>query len=266
MYNKGLLPSPLDKRDYLLTSMVKPLKTAPPEEHTEWLKWVTPVKYQANLGSCAAFAGNGAVEAFNTKELSIPLDFSEQFLYGEAKKIDGRPNEDGTYLRAILKVLSNTGVCEEQYQPYEGIYPPKNLPASGFVENAAKYKIKSYALVSPDKLSIQTAISQVGPLLAGIMVDDNFETVDSSGIVPMPEKQTDQGHAIVLIGYNKLGIIVKNSWSYLWGDKGYCYIPWDVWEAISTGEVWSIVDITSANVGSALNWFFSFLKGLLRIT
>jgi C1A family cysteine protease len=265
MYSKGLVRSPEDKRDYILKAIVKAPSSPPPEECLEWLKWVTPVKFQAELGSCAAFAGNGAVEVFNTKELSQPLDFSEQFLYGQAKEIDGRPDEDGTYLRAILSVLKHIGVCEEAYQPYEGIYPPKNSPAPGAIENASKYKIKSYALVDMDKESIKIAISQTGPIIAGIMVDDNFETIDSTGIAPMPEKITNQGHAIVIVGYNKLGLIVKNSWSYLWGDKGYCYIPWNVWEAIATGEVWSIVDITGVSVSSTLNWFLSFIKGLLRI-
>jgi C1A family cysteine protease len=241
-YRKGLVKSPVDYRDYSLKAMVKPLKVPVPSEYLQWLAYTTPVQYQGDLGSCAAFTGVAATELYNTKEYEKPIDLSEQFLYGEAKKIDGL-NEEGTYLRAILRVLKNIGTCEEIYQPYEGKYPPEHELGSGAYENAKNYRILSYAAVGSDRESIKTAIFQTGPVLTGIMVWESFEKTGENGIVTMPIGKQLGGHALVIVGYNTLGFICKNSWSPYWGRDGYCTIPYDIWDVITLKETWSIVDI-----------------------
>jgi len=241
-FRKGLIPSPPDSRDYVLKAMVKPLRIPTPDECYQWLQWATPVKYQAD-SDCAAFTGNAVAELYNTKEFEKPIDLSEQFLYGEAKKIDGIPEEKGTYLRAILSVLKNTGVCEEFYLPYEGRYPPQGKMYEGGYENAQIYKILSYATVSTDKNSMKQAIFQTGPVLAGIMVWESFEKTGEDGIVTMPIGKQLGGHAIAIVGYDSIGFIAKNSWSPYWGKDGYCTIPYDIWDIINLKEAWSIVDI-----------------------
>jgi hypothetical protein len=239
----GLLKSPVDKRDYLLKTFI-PLKVSVPTEYTDWLQWMTPVKYQGGLGACAAFTGTAQKEGYDYKELGTIPDLSEQFLYDEAKKIDGIPNEEGTYLRAILGVLKNIGICEENYMPYQGMYPPDGNPKEGYLENAAKYKISGYASVGSTKEALQQALYTVGPVVAGILVYDNFAYgMSTDGIAQFPSGKLIGGHAILLVGYNKLGLLVKNSWSTQWGNKGYCVIPWAVWEKINMNEAWTIVDM-----------------------
>lgn len=243
LFKTGLIPSPLDSRDYVLTAMVKPLKMAPPDECLTWLNYSTPPKYQGDLGACTAFATSAAMEIYNHKEFNKPFDFSEQFIYGEAKKIDGLINEEGTYLRAIFSVLKHTGICEEAFLPYEGKYPPLSLVSNDAFTNASKYKISSYASVLTDKNSLKTAIFQTGPVIVGIKVYTSFENTPTNGIVTMPSGALKGGHAIALVGYNDIGLIAKNSWSVYWGKDGYCTIPWNVWDAININEAWSIVDI-----------------------
>jgi hypothetical protein len=36
-----------------------------------------------------------------------------------------------------------------------------------------------------------------------------------------------QGHAITIVGYNRDGFIIKNSWGKSWGDKGYATVSYD---------------------------------------
>jgi C1A family cysteine protease len=264
MYKLGLLPSPIDKRDYKLAAFLPPLEVALPEECLTWLDYKTPVKYQGDLGSCASFAGVTIAEEYHNKVVGNSLDLSEQFLYDEAKKIDGMPTEDGTYLRAILSVLKNTGVCEESYLPYEGKYPPKNSIQPGAYENAIKYKINSYASVEVGKTAMKTAIFQKGPLLVGVQVFTNFMNVSSEGIVPSPRGDLEGGHALPILGYNRDGFIIKNSWSAFWGKDGYAVIPWDVWREISWGEAWSIVDLTNGTFNTSFSfwtWLISLFKG-----
>ena len=247
MENKyGFVPSPKDERDFILASFLPPLEVSLPDEWVTWQAWQTPVKYQANLGSCVAFSTGGQKEAYDYKELGIIPDLSEQFLYGKCKETDGMPSVNGTYIRAALKVLKDIGVCEETYFPYEGKYPPSGSPKEGYLENAAKYKISTYASVDITKEALQIALYQNGPVVVGINVYENFERIGSDGIAQFPSGSLKGGHAILVIGYNKLGLVCKNSWSTRWGNQGYCTIPWAVWEKINLGEAWSVVDVVES--------------------
>jgi C1A family cysteine protease len=250
-YKLGLLPSPPDIRDYRLAAFLPSLTVPLPEDCLVWTAYESPVKNQEKVGTCASFAGAGLAEEYNNKEFKTVLDLSEQFLYGEAKKIDGMA-EEGTYLRAILAVLKNIGVCEEYFLPYEGKYPPVNTPKPGAYENAAKYKIASYAYVETGKTSMKTAIFLNGPLLIGVKVFDSFMDTGSDGIVTMPSGELQGGHALLVIGYTKLGLLIKNSWTEAWGNNGHAIIPWNVWDAISAGEAWSVVDITTQEPQNSL--------------
>jgi len=144
-----------------------------------------------------------------------------------------------------MKVLTDFGICEEAYFPYEGKYPPSSNPKEGYLENAENYKILSYAAVEITKEGLKRALYQNGPVAVGIKVYESFINTGSDGIVQFPSGAYKGGHAVLVIGYNKLGLIVKNSWSTKWGNKGYCIIPWVVWESINMGEAWSIVDVIS---------------------
>jgi hypothetical protein len=149
-FKLGLVPSPIDERDFLLAAILPTLKVTLPSTYMDLASKQTPVQFQDGLGSCAAFAGIGQKEYWDTKELSATINLSEQWLYTEAKKIDGLPNVEGTHFRAILDSLRKVGVCEETFWPYEAKYPALNPPKAGATENAVKYKIASYASVKND--------------------------------------------------------------------------------------------------------------------
>lgn len=260
MYGLGLIKSPPDVRDYIYTDVVGKLTVPLPDTCVQWMPFATPVEYQAGLGACAAFSSGAAVELLNSKELDKPIDLSEQFIYEEAKKIDNFPDEEGTYLRAVLSVLKHVGVCEESYMPYEGKYPAdKELDMAAYV-NAAKYKIKSYASVLPEVPQMKQAILQRGPILVGIKVYENFENLGEKGIMLKPSGELKGAHAVPILGYDELGFIVKNSWSVYWGKDGYCTIPYKVWEEINLGEVWSIVDAKTSNKIGLLEYVKCFFR------
>ena len=71
------------------------------------------------------------------------------------------------------------------------------------------------------------------PFAFGVTLFEEFESdeVARTGIVSMPTSTSKPigGHAILCVGYNdtKKTFKVLNSWSDRWGDKGYCYFPYD---------------------------------------
>lgn len=68
-------------------------------------------------------------------------------------------------------------------------------------------------------------------LVAGFMLYEDFLLLSSNE----PILSTDQSltyignHAMSIVGYNliKKQLLAKNSFGESWGDKGYCYIPFE---------------------------------------
>jgi hypothetical protein len=242
VYSLGALFDKPDSRDFLLSNYL-PLTVSRP---AEYILNMSPVKYQAGLGSCTAFGFAAMVEYFNGLEFNKVLDMSEQDLYGETKKTDGYAGE-GSYPKAVADVLLKRGVCEERFFPYEGRYPPLGTPLAGYIDNASTYRIKNYAIVNTDFDSIKDAIFVNGPVGFSIKVNANFTTIGSDGKVPMPAGVYKGGHWMCATGYLNLPgepILAKNSWSNRWGKAGYCIFYKDAWDAMVMGAM-TIVDLTN---------------------
>jgi C1A family cysteine protease len=64
----------------------------------------------------------------------------------------------------------------------------------------------------------------------------------------MPEQSEKVlgGHAVTLVGYDdtKGTFKVRNSWSAKWGDKGYCYFPYDyITDSNLCSDFWTVQKI-----------------------
>jgi C1A family cysteine protease len=70
------------------------------------------------------------------------------------------------------------------------------------------------------------------PFVFGFSVYSSFESkaVAKTGKVPLPKRNESQlgGHAVMCVGFRDKDQvwIVRNSWGSGWGDKGYCYFPY----------------------------------------
>ena len=100
---------------------------------------------------------------------------------------------------------------------------------------------------------MQTCLASGQCFVFGISVYDSFESqqVASTGVVPMPNLQTEQllgGHAVMAIGYNNAQkrLLVRNSWGLDWGLsgnlKGYFTLPYDyVTNPNLASDFWTVV-------------------------
>jgi C1A family cysteine protease len=157
---------------------------------------------------------------------------SRLYLYYHERLLEGTVNEDsGAQIRDGMKVLNQNGICPEVLDPY--VISQFTIAPSQEAEVAAnEYKISTYQRLQTIS-DVQRCLSEGYPVVLGMTVYQSFESdsVVKTGIVPVPKcrEKTLGGHAMLIVGYKKIGktlyLIVRNSWGTDWGDQGYCYIP-----------------------------------------
>lgn len=92
---------------------------APPQIKVDYRMYQSPVRNQANRGTCTAFALLAALETFN----GFPSDLSEQYLYAQVKS---RPDvfmnesnyQEGAFLHLYIETLQYSGTVREDQEPY----------------------------------------------------------------------------------------------------------------------------------------------------
>lgn len=233
----GLLTDVQDERDFQFKqverslSLTRRVRRMP--KKVDLRRMMSPIRNQGSLGSCTAFAtAVGLMESTQLElhsELELPL--SPLFLYYETRKREHRLNQDsGASLRSTIKAAAKIGVCGEDEWPYKVTKFKKEPPAHAY-DKIGKLKIGNYYRVR-NADEIRKALAYTNPVVFGLMLYDSFNQVGNSGIVKMPKYDSENfigGHAMCCVGYDnaKQHFIVRNSWGTRWGDKGYCYIPYD---------------------------------------
>ena len=215
-FTTGCVKSKIDRRDVLLSQVQAPIPLRElPDNYI--IPYQLTILDQNSYPACVGFSSASLKAEKERREQNL-IDFDGLWLYQECKKIDRAPNQDGTNLRAAMKVLKKIGA----------------KPLNQSETKASKYKIGGYAQI--DDLSfrgLKSAIYQNGVILAGFFGDNaGWQTARVK-----PPVKAQWGHAIALIGFNKNYIIFQNSWSEIWGEKGIGYIP----KNYLPFECWSIL-------------------------
>ncbi|MEW5952621.1 MAG: C1 family peptidase [Bacillota bacterium] len=259
----GAIQSPADHRDYIYGQMV-PVGTLPPRYV---LPEVHPVRKQ-EYGNCVGQAAAGIKEYQEAKNYpGIRPRLSPVYVYGECKRQDGIPDTEGTYPRTAMAVLLKQGVCLESTMPESTQTHPYRVPAASQKahDEAKQFVIGAYARIQT-LAEIKQAIAREGPAMGAAMVCENFIRPEPGGFIPMPEGAMMGGHAVTVTGWDDTlthtyrqpyrgkrtftGFLrVRNSWGVEWGDRGYCWIPHELFHSrLDVGmpywmESWSSVDV-----------------------
>ena len=147
----GLIKSPVDYRDVSLGAISTGANPTPPNYQ---IPYKLTVKMQGTKSICAACVGSTMAEYLQRKEGNV-VEFDEDWLYAQAKLIDGMPNFPGTYFRTILSVMKNVGCMPKGGDPKD-------------IDTISKYRIAGYAQITPITLdNIRRAIYEHGTVLLG---------------------------------------------------------------------------------------------------
>lgn len=196
----GMIPSGSDKRDYQFSSSVD-AKSIPDQYE---IPNVPEVMNQGSAPICAAICIASIMEwqsmAKDKDNKGKVYDAYQIFNLREDKKMQGM------IPRQALKAVKNVGVNGD--------------------------RIGSFAKVGNMDIA-KMAILCNGPLMIGT------EAYDDPLRFWKPKGKVLGGHATILVGWDKDGFTLQNSWGYEYGNGGRITFPYEDWNNIL--EAWTII-------------------------
>jgi len=182
---------------------------------------VTPVKNQAQCGSCWAFSTTGAVEGADAIASGSLKSFSEQQLVSCSKQNSGC---NGGLMDYAFQYIKTAPLELESNYPYTS--------GAGRVASCKYSKSRGVGTVS-SFTDVQSSVGQMkaalgkGPVSVAIEADQMAFQSYTSGVITSG-CGTNLDHGVLAVGYGTLDgedfFLVKNSWGPSWGDQGYVRI------------------------------------------
>ena len=258
----GWKVDPPDLRDYCPTSkqIQNILLKAPRTEITiptaiDNRKYCPPIRDQASIGSCVAFASCAMYEYLENKVHGKHIEGSELFVYKMARlimKVHGEGDgtgDTGSYLRSGVGALAHFGMPPEAIYPYE-IDKFDQIPGTEVFAMAEGYQALKYLRLDPHTEPLKNLSLIKEWITKGFSVTFGFSCYQSAlnqaqtkGEIPYPNSNDTRvgGHAVLAVGFddNKIisntdngqqttgAFLIRNSWGTDWGEQGYGYIPYE---------------------------------------
>jgi putative hemolysin len=190
--------------------------------------WITPVKNQANCGSCWAFSAVGLTEAQHNimaSDPTIDLDLAEQYLVSDCF---AHGDCDGGVEVYALEYIRDSGIPDEACYPYIAANSVCSDRCSDYASRLKKVPNANWTN-SYTELDIKTLLSSYGPVTLAIGFDPKGAGVYWDGDIRRCTNDIPSGgsdyidHGVLAVGYNDTGgyWIVKNSWGSNWNGDGY---------------------------------------------
>lgn len=183
---------------------------------------VTPVKDQADCGSCWDFAATGAFESVYWIAEDIMPDFSEQQVL---VCNEGGSDCGGGWMEDAYNLFMSYGAVDESCMPYEA---DDTIPCTQ-EECEPIALLLGYEDIPNNINAIKNAL-MFGPLSTTFTVYNDF--LNYPGGCYEHAGGDPANHAVVLIGWDDNmcdgygAWICKNSWGEDWGDEGFFYIKY----------------------------------------
>lgn len=95
--------------------------------------------------------------------------------------------------------------------------------------------VHRYAKIGSE-LALKQAIVANGPCIGGLPVYNS--SIDT--FWDEHKGSFEGGHAIAIVGYNKDGFIIRNSWGKYYGQDGYSLLPYEDFDKFY--ELWTIIE------------------------
>ncbi|MBD3359646.1 MAG: hypothetical protein GF365_02995 [Candidatus Buchananbacteria bacterium] len=269
LLDPSVLKDPVDPRDFKLrfksnvplieidygdrAGLFKLMPTAVPDLNEQkrqvrfdLRKKMPRIEHQGQMPWCTAYSLSALIDYFVYMELVKHLDFSEEWLYEEARELAGLADSgrDGLHVHAGLKLLQKRG-CLPEREFSQLTHEPKKDDKK-LQEILVNYKISAYAAVHPRSIdNVKQAILTYGPLPIATYVYENWRWVGRDGKIEMPQpgERPIGAHATLIVGWHDelQAFLIRNSWGRDWGVRGYGWLPYEFFRR-KCFSCWSAVD------------------------
>lgn len=202
------------------------------------------VTNQGTTWACVAFALAEILSVFNLDEFGKLERFSEGFIYGYNRDASYK----GMYPQKTIDLMRKTGSVPLKY--FDKLYEMPELREdllanpnlAKLVEIAQKYKIKGY----------------VGFLRGEIEEVKQALFTSQTPIFAVSPNYFGGSHAIIIVGWEKDGWVIQNSWGKNWGENGRKCIPYSEvsQKYLITDEVF---ELKFADVDKS-KWYYDAVK------
>jgi len=188
---------------------------------------VTPVKDQAQCGSCFAFSSIGSLEGAYFLKTGKLVSLSEQQLV-DCSSDYGNQGCGGGLMDNCFKYVIDNGICSEKDYPY-------SATDSECKKCDSVFKIKSFVdITANDESELAKAVYKQ-PVSIAIEADQSVFQFYSSGVLTSSSNcGTNLDHGVTLVGFgidsktSKKFWKIKNSWGSSWGEDGYIRMERDI--------------------------------------
>ena len=207
---------------------------------------VTPIKDQAQCGSCWAFSAVATMEGAQARKSGNLTSLSEQDLvdcvvdcYGCSggwpfRAIDwvingSTPNQTFTNTSGSGNDTNISMIDTESFYPYLGTDGSCNYSVGGRGANITGL----VEIPQGNSALLQDAVLAIGPISVAIDVETDFQLYKSGFFETTECSTTELDHAVTVVGFGRTAdgrkyYIIKNSWGTSWGQDGYIYYSADI--------------------------------------
>ncbi|WP_426236885.1 C1 family peptidase [Pararhizobium sp. DWP1-1-3] len=218
-----------------------------------------PVLNQGKEGACTGF-GLATVANYLLRirgQNPTADEVSAWMLYAMAKRYDEWPGEDydGSSARGAMKGWFKHGLCALDL--WKDRDPDPTLEEKRSADALGRPLGAYFRVNHKDLVAMHAAINEVGMLYATAAVHEGWQRVGQGDeLIEYRQDTVIGGHAFAVVGYDRRGFWIQNSWGPKWGSGGLAnlsYVDWlangsDIWVA----ALGAPVDLTSPMASAAM--------------
>lgn len=228
--------------------MSRRVQAASATDSVDLRPYVVEVLDQGQTNTCAAHAVAQAVRVLATQKNGLPTPLpSRRYLYRDAVGYGhahrGEPLVDqGTTFGDLFSATQWVGVVEEDEWPWDERAVLQEPPLKLFREGAdRRWTLGAYVPLRKTRRvdDLRKALSLGHPCVVGVTIDEAFEDMDGPRLVRDLGLSVG-GHAMAAVGFDAEGVLLVNSWSSNYRDKGYVTLSWDLIASDRTMDAWAI--------------------------
>jgi len=236
---RNVIPDRLDLRDrpYMPSVALIPGQTFKP-------KYKLPVLDQGQTNACTGFALASVIYYLQRAagRARARCAVSPFMLYSMARRYDefpGNPAADsGSSARGAMKGWFKYGACAEELWPAEKMPKAKKNAKEDWWLDAVRRPLGAYYRIDTRQITdMHVALNEAGILYASAVChagwDEGLDVTAKRGLWQIPTRKAtaaDGGHAFVIVGYDRDGFIIQNSWGDGWGSDGLAVLHYEDWQ------------------------------------